>query len=142
MPQHRPAPKAAGPVAASLSRTGIALAGIALAGFLAAVAPAPAAAQAGQACIDVNNTTDYWWPIRLRIGQGAPQQHRIDARTFGRLCMHGAQPADQPIAVSVRSSWLPVGECQLPSGGLVTISRTTDSDGQDVTNVECQPPKP
>lgn len=105
-----------------------------------AAGAAPATGQAQEPCVDVNNTTDYWWPVRLRIGKGPPQQLRIDANTFGRLCMRGIGPTEEPIAVSVRSSWVPVGECDLPAGGLVTVERRAGPDGEEVTHVGCSPP--
>ena len=100
-----------------------------------------AAAQAGQPCADINNATDYYWPIRLQIGDGPYQQMRIEKRTFGRLCMRNTPATDQQLTVSVRSSWMPVGECILPPGGLVTIERRPDSDGKEVTHVTCAPPR-
>ncbi len=100
-----------------------------------------AAGQAGQPCADINNTTDYYWPIRLQIGDGPYQQMRIEKRTFGRLCMRNAAATDQPLTVSVRSSWMPVGECVMPPGGLVTIERRPGPDGNEVTHVTCAPPR-
>lgn len=142
MPQQRRSDRSfavPGRAGSGLSRFRHAAAAAALAASLSGAA-APAAAQAREPCIDVNNTTDYWWPVRLRIGTGPWQQMRIDARTFGRLCMRGAAPTAERIGVSVRSSWVPVGACELLPGGLVTILRRPGPDGQEVTDVTCSPP--
>lgn len=101
----------------------------------------PLAAQAGQPCADINNATDYYWPIRLQIGDGPYQQVRIEKRTFGRLCMRNTPATGEALTVSVRSSWMPVGECTMPPGGLVTIERRPDGDGKEVTHVTCAPPQ-
>jgi len=108
---------------------------------IAAFAPAAAVAQAQAPCVDVNNTTENWWPIRLRLGDGPPQQLRIDGQTFGRLCMRDTAPTTEEIHVSVRSTWMPVGECTVPPGGQVTIERQTGQDGTATTRVTCTPPR-
>lgn len=104
-------------------------------------AASPAAAQAQAPCVDINNTTENWWPVRMRLGTAPPQQLRIDARTFGRLCLLNTPHTDQEIHVSVRSTWMPVGECSLPPGGQVTIERRAAQDGTASTHVICSPPR-
>lgn len=131
----RPAPR-------GLRRTGrvrIPVAILAAAFAWLPMAAVPAAAQSGAPCADINNTTGYSWPIRMQIGDGAPQQMRIEKQTFGRFCMRDI-PSTAELTVSVRSTWVPVGECTFPPGGLVTITRRPNSDGDERTYVTCAPP--
>ncbi|MFC3230250.1 hypothetical protein ACFOGJ_23570 [Marinibaculum pumilum] len=108
--------------------------------LLALAAQQPAAAQSGTPCADINNTTDFSWPIRLQIGDGPPQQMRIAEQTFGRFCMRGI-PSTDTLTVTVRSTWVPVGECTFAPGGLVTIERRPNSDGEQQTFVTCAAPR-
>lgn len=139
MDPRRSAPGPAGKAVPRLARLSWPLCAALLLAPLPSASPAVAQAQAP--CVDINNTTENWWPVRMRLGTAPPQQLRIDARTFGRLCLVNTPHTDQEIHVSVRSSWMPVGECSLPPGGQVTIERRAAQDGTASTHVTCSPPR-
>lgn len=88
----------------------------------------------------VVNTTEYWYPIHIRVpGKSDAAVFRIDAGEFRRFCVTIALTASDRIEVELRSWMAPIGECRLPPGGQAEIVRTKDQDGDPVTRLGCNP---
>jgi hypothetical protein len=115
------------------------------------VGPAAALAQAGsgivpglvtddeQACISVANLTQFNWPITIQRTGRARSTVGVKPREVMRYCAPDRLKPGEHIIVTLRSSWVPLGECELRNRGTMEISRVPDkdSDSGERTIVKC-----
>lgn len=128
------------------------LAALLLLGWLLLGWPAPAAAQQGipsitpgivtddaQACVSIANLTEFNWPVSIRRTGRARSTVGVKPREVMRYCAPDRLKPDEYIIVTLRSSWVPLGECELRNRGTMEISRVPDpnSDSGERTIVKC-----
>lgn len=96
-------------------------------------------AQDQPACISVANLTTFNWPVTIQRNNGPRSTVGVKPREVMRYCAPTPLKPDDRIIVTLRSTWLPLGECRLKSGGTMEISRVPDkeSDSGERTVVKC-----
>lgn len=92
-----------------------------------------------QACISVANLTEFNWPISIRREGRARSTVGVKPREVMRYCAPDRLKPGEHIIVTLRSSWVPLGECELRNRGTMEISRVPDknSDSGERTIVKC-----
>lgn len=114
--------------------------------LLAVVAALPASAQVNriitddrQACVSVANLTEYNWPVSIRREGRARSTVGVKPREVMRYCAPDRLGPNEFIIVTLRSSWMPLGECRLKNRGTMEIFRVPDADmdSGERTEVKC-----
>lgn len=92
-----------------------------------------------QACISIANLTQFNWPVSIRRTGRARSTVGVKPREVMRYCAPDRLKPDEYIIVTLRSSWVPLGECELKNRGTMEISRVLDkdSDSGERTIVKC-----
>ncbi|HEX6959180.1 MAG TPA: hypothetical protein VF194_14455 [Ferrovibrio sp.] len=92
------------------------------------------------ACISVANLTTFNWPVTIqRNDNGTRSTVGVKPREVMRYCAPTPLAPNDRIIVTLRSTWVPLGECRLKSGGTMEIRRVPDknSDSGERTIVKC-----
>lgn len=92
-----------------------------------------------QACISVANLTKFNWPITLAREGRQRSTVSVKAQEVMRYCAPDRLKAGEHITVTLRSSWMPLGECKLRNRGTMEIFRVPDKsmDSGERTEVKC-----
>ena len=92
-----------------------------------------------QTCVSVANLTQYNWPVSIQRKGHARSMVGVKPREVMRYCAPVPLPPSERIVVTLHSSWVPLGECELKNGGTMEISRVPDknSDSGERTIVKC-----
>lgn len=92
-----------------------------------------------QACISVANLTQHNWPITLAREGRQRSTVNVKAREVMRYCAPDRLKPGEKIIVTLRSSWMPLGECKLLNRGTMEIYRVPDKslESGERTEVKC-----
>ncbi|WP_341704144.1 hypothetical protein [Ferrovibrio sp.] len=92
-----------------------------------------------QACVSVANLTQYNWPVTITRKDRGRSTVGVKPREVMRYCAPDRLRPDEYIIITLRSSWLPLGECKLKNRGTMEIFRVKDPDMQsgERTEVKC-----
>ena len=92
-----------------------------------------------QACVTIANLTEYNWPIGIRREGRVNSTVIAKPREVNRYCAPDRLGANEYIRVQLKSSWFPLGECELKNRGTMEIYRekSTETDSGEVTRVKC-----
>jgi hypothetical protein len=103
------------------------------------IVPQPLFPEDAQACVTVANLTEYNWPIGIRREGRVNSTVIAKPREVNRYCAPDRLGADEFIRVQLKSSWFPLGECELKNRGTMEIYRekSTETDSGEVTRVKC-----
>lgn len=114
--------------------------------LLAVAAALPASAQVNriitddqQACVSVANLTEFNWPVSIKREGRARSTVGVKPREVMRYCAPDRLKPGEFIIVTLRSSWMPLGECKLRNRGTMEIFRVPDPDmdSGERTEVKC-----
>jgi hypothetical protein len=92
-----------------------------------------------QACVTIANLTEYNWPIGIRREGRVNSTVIAKPREVNRYCAPDRLGPNEVIRVQLKSSWFPLGECELKNRGTMEIYRekSTETDSGEVTKVKC-----
>lgn len=92
-----------------------------------------------QACVTIANLTEYNWPIGIRREGRVNSTVIAKPREVNRYCAPDRLGPNEYIRVQLKSSWFPLGECELKNRGTMEIYRekSTETDSGEVTRVKC-----
>ena len=92
-----------------------------------------------QACVTIANLTEYNWPIGIRREGRVNSTVIAKPREVNRYCAPDRLGPNEYIRVQLKSSWFPLGECELRNRGTMEIYRekSTETDSGEVTRVKC-----